>query len=103
MKGKVLTVFLVVCILAVSLCGCGLEESDVIGVWEKDGENYPKLIISADGSCMYIKNLLSIKKGTWTIEGGTLYTTYEGELERTVYEKKGDHIITGNIEYFRAE
>ena len=85
---------LMVCSLILSLSGCGVSESAVIGVWESTGEYdgpylfaQVQLYVYKDGTCDYRGSWGASEahgdKSTWEIDGDYLVITGpEGEVKK---------------------
>lgn len=107
-KIRICLALVLICAVCISICACGLNKEDVIGVWsctyEFDGsEFYNEFTLSADGT--YSKtvhkngSISSNESGTWTIEGNKVCLFESENSANTEYTYRGGKLINADHKF----
>ena len=109
---KKLKTFLAVSTLSLLLFACGADNKELlVGTWNEIETGESVSHYNADGTFEFNYDDGKTDKGTWRVEGSTLYTTYEGdeeELSEEISQLDDENlvVIVGNMfqtKYKRAK
>lgn len=106
---KRLISIILVCILCLSLCACGISEDEAVGTWsgayEYNGNDFATAFTLEENGD-YIKitfkngSLSSSETGTWEVKGGKVILHEGGNKGvSTEYKYKGEALVNNKHEF----
>ena len=102
---------ILVCVICLSLCSCGISKEEAIGVWSGsyvyNGNQFSSgFVLSADGTYIQITykngNLNSAEEGTYEVKGGKVILHENGDMGISCeYKYKGGKLVNNGHEFYK--
>ena len=108
---KKLISIVLVCLLCLSLCACGISEDKAVGTWTGsyvyNGNSFSvAFILNADGNYSYASykngSFNKAESGTWEIKGGKVILHENGNVGiSTKYKYKGGALVNNDHQFYK--